>query len=198
MKHRQTEPYLDGQMAATGNDFLTAWIPSCLPFAPFFFLSPPSVALISCAKLSPVSGGGGSRGSNNSLGNIYLARVPKSRDAAGCEYDQGAEDAVMVSCDAEMIQFHSQMEKMKLQKKGSHHKKKKSAYPFRGEEKKMAQNDQVISRSWLTIGFCSEHSQISFDTLAFFIWKIPLRLELLTSHISQPQAFNATLCLLLC
>lgn len=137
MKRRQTEPYLDGQMAATGNDFLTAWIPSCLPFAPFFFLSlsPPSAALISCAKLSPVSGGGG-RGSNNSLGNIYLARVPKSRDAAGCEYDRGAEDAVMVSCDAEMIQFHSQMEKMKLQKSPP---PKKSAYPFRGEEKKNVQ-----------------------------------------------------------
>lgn len=119
------------------------WLSHCMnslmsPFRTFFFfLSPPSVALISCAKLSPVSSGGGSRGSNNSLGNIYLARVPKSHDAAGCEYDQGAEDAVMVSCDAEMIRLHSQMEK--IAKKGSRHKKNKTknAYPFRGEEKKM-------------------------------------------------------------
>lgn len=63
--------------------------------------------------------------------------MPKSRDAVGCEYDQGAEDAVMVSCDAEMIQFHSQMEKMKLQKRVPvPPPPKKSAYPFRGEEKK--------------------------------------------------------------
>lgn len=91
------------------------------------------MALISCAKLSPVSSGGdgGGRGSNNSLGNIYLAGVLKSRDAAGCEYDQGAEDAVMVSCDAEMIQLHSQMEKMKLQTGFPSH-----TYPFSGEEKK--------------------------------------------------------------
>lgn len=191
MKRRQTEPYLDGQMAATGNDFLTAWIPSCLPFAPFFFfllLSPPSVALISCAKLSPVSsGGGGGRGSNNSLGNIYLARALKSRDAAGCEYDQGAEDAVMVSCGAEMIQFHSQMEKMKLQKKGvpSQKKKKKNCLSIQsGRKKKMAKNVKVISRSWLTKGFLFRaYSDFFWYTRFFFIWKIPLRPELLTSHI---------------
>ncbi len=50
--------------------------------------------------------------SNNSLENIYLAKVPKSHVAVGCENAQGAEEPIMFFCDLKMIQLHSQREEM--------------------------------------------------------------------------------------
>lgn len=82
-------------------------------------------------------------GSNNSLENIYLAKVPKSHVVAGCETAQGAEDAAMCAC---MLYFlrcendsDSQMEMMNC--------KMESAI-------KIGKNDiQVTSRPSLKISF---------------------------------------------
>lgn len=67
-----------------------------------FFL--PSVALVFSTYLHLLS----MTDSNNSLENIYLAKVPKSHVVTGCENAQWAEDAVMfffLRCENYLVAF---------------------------------------------------------------------------------------------
>lgn len=60
-------------------------------------------------------------GSNNSLENIYLAKVPKSHVVAGCENAQGAEDAgyVFLRCESDSVAFSDGEDELQ---NGIHHR----------------------------------------------------------------------------
>lgn len=112
---------------------------------------------------SPVS----STDSNNSLENIYLAKVPMSHVVVGCENAQGTEDAVMFFWDAKIqIQLHSQVKKMNC-KNGIHHKTDIHS-------RRNGESDKVISRLLLTIDFY----------ILWFYITVPLLSETWTFYIS--------------